>query len=149
MPNPPLDLYQRNWPIRTTETLAPPARTVSGPSGVKAELDNSMFNSGTVISGGTVAHSILSRNVRVQERALVCDSILFEGVDVGPGAKWQRCIVDKGVRIPPGERIGFDIEFDRQRFTVSESGIVVVPKNYQFEARPVVVESRAAVAVPA
>ena len=56
------------------------------------------------------------------------DSILFQGVRVGPGARLHRCIVDKGVKIPAGEQIGVDLERDRQRFNVSDSGIVVVSR---------------------
>jgi glucose-1-phosphate adenylyltransferase len=37
------------------------------------------------------------------------------------------------VRIPPGETIGFDPVKDAQRFTLSEKGIIVVPKEYRFE----------------
>jgi glucose-1-phosphate adenylyltransferase len=63
----------------------------------------------------------------VDENAVVEDSILFDGVHVGAGAYLKRCIVDKNVRIPPGEQIGFDTTADATRFTVSESGITVVP----------------------
>jgi len=58
----------------------------------------------------------------------VSDSILFPEVDVGRGARLHRCIVDKGVRIPPGEIIGEDPEDDRKRFSVSEGGVVVVTR---------------------
>jgi len=62
----------------------------------------------------------------------VDDSILFDNVTVGAGAALRRCIVDKGVKIPPGETIGFDPGKDRERFTLSENGVVVVPKGYRF-----------------
>jgi glucose-1-phosphate adenylyltransferase len=131
-PNPPLDLYQPNWPIRTYEPQAPPARTIPGPSGHPGELVNSMLASGVVIAGGTVRHSILSAHVTIGELATVERSILFDGVNVGGGARLRNCIVDKGVCIPPGDRIGFDREEDALRFTVSEDGVVVVPKGFQF-----------------
>lgn len=131
-PVPPIDLYQSNWAIRTTEGQAPSARTVPGPSGRRAEIDNAVLGAGTVVAGGDVKHSILSRNVRIEEGARVDESILFDHVVVGAGARIRRCIVDKHVRIPPRELIGFDTVRDQQRFTVSESGIVVIPKNYRF-----------------
>lgn len=131
-PEPPLDLYQKDWAIRTTEKQAPPARTVSGPSGVKATLDNSILGSGVVVAGGTVTHSVLSRSVRVNENADVQDSVLFDHVHVGAGAKLRKCIIDKHVKVPAGEVIGYDEEQDRKRFTVSANGIVVVPRYFKF-----------------
>jgi glucose-1-phosphate adenylyltransferase len=103
-----------------------------GPSGHEGQLVNSLLSSGTVISGGTVRHSILFSQVQVDENAVVEDSILFDGVHIEAGAHLTRCIVDKDVQVPPGERIGFDPTADAARFTVSESGITVVPKGYCF-----------------
>ncbi len=133
-PRPPINLYQANWPIRTYEPQVPPARMIPGPSGQQGELVNSMLTSGVVIEGGIVRHSILSANAYVGDGAEVERSMLFEGVSVGAGARLQNCIVDKYVKIPPGTVIGHDREADAQRFTVSEKGVVVVPKKYQFPA---------------
>ena len=91
-----------------------------------------MLASGTLVVGGAVRHSILFTNVRVEEGAEVDNCLLFHGATVGAGARVQRTIVDKGVSIPPGERIGFDAASDAARFTVSDAGIVVVPKGYRF-----------------
>ena len=85
-----------------------------------------------MVIGATVRHSILFPNVRVDEGAEVDNCLLFHGATVGAGARVQRTIVDKGVSIPPGERIGFDREQDAARFTVSDAGIVVVPRGYRF-----------------
>ncbi len=131
-PRPPINLYQANWPIRTYEPQVPPARMIPGPSGQQGELVNSMLTSGVVIEGGIVRHSILSANAYVGDGAEVERSILFEGVSVGAGARLRNCIIDKHVKIPPGTVIGHDRNADGQRFTVSERGVVVVPKKYQF-----------------
>ncbi|MGR9087020.1 MAG: glucose-1-phosphate adenylyltransferase [Gammaproteobacteria bacterium] len=131
-PLPPIDLYQPDWPIRTYHGQHPPARMVSGPSGQRGELVDSLLGGGSVISGGRVRHSILSSQVRVDENALVEDSILFEGVRVGEGAQLIRCIIDKDVAIPPGEVIGSRDEADKKRFTISETGVTVVPKGFRF-----------------
>ncbi len=41
----------------------------------------------------------------------------------------KRAIIDKGVKIPAGVEIGYDLEKDRERgFTISENGIVVIAK---------------------
>jgi glucose-1-phosphate adenylyltransferase len=133
-PLPPMDLYQGDWPIRTYEGQHPPARSVPGRSGREAEIVNCMLASGTLIVGGALRHTILFPNVRVEEGAVVENSVLFHGVMVGEGAQLQRCIVEKHVTIPAGERIGLDRERDTERFTVSDSGIVVIPKGFRFAA---------------
>jgi glucose-1-phosphate adenylyltransferase len=133
-PVPPIDLYQGDWPIRTYEGQHPPARSVPGRSGREAEIVNCMLASGTLIVGGTLRHAILFPSVRVEQGAVVENSLLFEGVTVEEGAHLHRCIVDKHVTIPAGERIGFDRAVDAKRFAVSEGGIVVIPKWYDFSA---------------
>lgn len=131
-PVPPLNLYQRDWAIRTYQGQNPPARMVPGLNGQDGLLANSILCGGTVVAGATVIRSILSARVRVEEGARVEDSLLFERVSVGAGAVLRRCIVDKGVKIPPGESIGQDHQKDRQRFTISDNGVVVVPKGFRF-----------------
>lgn len=81
----------------------------------------------------SVLRRILFHDIYIDDKATINKSILFDGVHVGVGAKLQNCIVDKNVRIPAMEQIGYDLEQDRQRFTVSENGIVVVPEGYTFE----------------
>jgi glucose-1-phosphate adenylyltransferase len=92
-----------------------------------------MVSEGCIISGGRVNRSILGPRVRVNSFSRVTDSILFDDVEVGRYARVRRAIVDKGVAIPPGMTIGYDAEKDRERFTVSEGGIVVVPKGAKLE----------------
>ncbi len=89
---------------------------------------DSIICGGVIISGGKVVKSVLSPNVRVNSYAEVSESILFHNVVVGMKAKVKRTIVDKGVRIPPGMKIGYDLDKDRERFYVSDEGIVVIPK---------------------
>jgi glucose-1-phosphate adenylyltransferase len=131
-PVPPLDLYQRDWAIRTYHGQNPPARMVPGESGKDGLMANSIMGAGTVIIGGIVRHSILASRVHIHEEAVVEDAILFDHVTVGRGAKLRRCIVDKHVEIPPGECIGYDPDKD-SRFTRSDKGIIVVPKEYRFQ----------------
>ncbi|MFH0341747.1 MAG: glucose-1-phosphate adenylyltransferase family protein [Chromatiales bacterium] len=131
-PEPPIDLYQRDWSIRTYHAQNPPARTVPGRSSAEGVCINSIVASGTVIAGGGVNHSILFPRVAVEDGATVEDCILLAGVEVGDGARLHRCIVDKHVQIPPGETIGYDRARDAERFTVTPKGIVVVPKGFQF-----------------
>ena len=130
---PSLNLYQRDWPVRTYLPQSPPARTVPGEDGHDGVVYNSCLSGGTVINGGTVMHSILSSWVRLEHASLVQDSILFNYVTVGAGAQLKRCIVDKHIHIPAGESIGYDLERDRQRFTVTEQGVVVVGRRDRFD----------------
>ncbi len=131
-PVPPLDLYQSDWAIRTYHSQSPPARMVPSENGKDGQLTNSILGSGTVIIGGIVRNSVLSSRVRVEEGALVEDSLLFDHVTVGAGACLRHCIIDKGVKIPPGEKIGYDQTGDNARFALSEKGVIVVPKQYKF-----------------
>ena len=80
----------------------------------------------------TVRRSILSPGVRVNSTAEVTDCVLFDDVDVGRGAVVRRAVIDKNVRVPPGEEIGVDVEKDRARFTISERGVVFVAKDTVF-----------------
>lgn len=132
-PTQPLNLYQTDWPIRTYQQQSPPARTISGRSGNEGIFINSILAGGVVIAGGNVGYSILFDDIYIDDKAIVEQSILLNGVQVGEGARLQNCIVDKDVQIPAYEKIGYDLEKDRQRFTVSEQGIVIVPSGYRFD----------------
>jgi glucose-1-phosphate adenylyltransferase len=87
---------------------------------------------GVVVSGAKVRRSILSNRVVVQDHAIVEDSILLGGVTIGKNAKVRRAILDKWTQVPDGATIGYDREADLKRFTVTDSGIVVVPSRYPF-----------------
>jgi glucose-1-phosphate adenylyltransferase len=132
-PIPPLNLYQIDWPIRTYHGQFPPARNVPSSSGELGSVTNALLAGGDVVIGAEITHSILSPDVWVDSGAEVEDSILFERVRVGADARLRRCIVDKDVQIPAKETIGWDLEHDRHRFTLSENGVVVVPKGYRFD----------------
>lgn len=132
----PLDLYCGCWPIRKNETQAPPVCIDRDGLGLPGAATDSLLSIGVHISGGTVQHSILSPNVRVDSGAIVEDSILLDGVRVGEGAWLRKCIIDKDVRVPVGETVGINERLDAQRFTVSDSGVVVVPSDFRFASPP-------------
>lgn len=127
---PEFNLYNPNWPIRTYQGQYPPAKTVfaNERTGRAGRALDSIICGGVIISGGTVRNSILSPGVRVNSYAEVNDSILFHDVVIGMRAKVRRAIIDKGVRVPDGMKIGYDLEKDRKRFVVSDEGIVIIPK---------------------
>ena len=130
--DPQLNLYDESWPIRTQLKNLPPPKFVFGSRGDSDRCGlalDSIVCAGTIVSGGRVERSILGPSVRVNSFAQVFDSILFEGVEVGRRTKIRNAIIDKGVCIPAGFEIGFDLELDQRRgFTISNNGIVTVAK---------------------
>lgn len=132
--DPVLNLYDSEWPIRTYQPQLPPPKFVFcdegyGANSRRGEAHDSMVCQGGIISGGHVRKSILSPNVRVNSFAVVENSILFEGVNVGRHCRVRRAIIDKDVVLPQGTTIGYDLEHDRQRgFGITEHGIVVIAK---------------------
>ena len=133
--DPLLNMYDDEWPIRTFQPNLPPPKFVFGSRGegevgrVGHAID-SIVCAGTIVSGGLVERCILGPRVRVNSYAHVEDSILFEGVDVGRHAKIRRTIIDKGVTIPPGVEIGYDLDLDRRRgLAVSPAGIVAIARS--------------------
>ena len=125
---PQLNLYDPEWPIFNYQSPYPPAKTVLEEEGRMGTAINSILSNGCIISGGSVKRSVLSPRVMVHSYAEIEDCILLEGVDVGRHAKIRRTIIDKEVQIPPGMEIGYHLDEDAKRFTVTSSGIVVVPK---------------------
>ena len=129
------NLYNLEWPIHTWPDPLPPAKFVFDEDGRRGHALDSMVCAGVVLSGGVARRSVLSPGVHLHSYAEVEDSILMHGADVGRNAVVRRAIVDKDVRIAPGAQIGVDPEADRERFTVSAGGIVVIPKGEVVELR--------------
>jgi len=134
--NPTFNLYDKNWPIRTFQEQFPPAKTVFSGEEIAGRVGlvlDSIVSGGCIVSGGKIQHTILSPNVRINSYSEVRDSILMEGVNVGRYAKIKRAIIDKDVNIPQGIVIGYNLEEDKKRFFVSDSGIVVVAKGTEIK----------------
>ncbi len=126
--DPVFDLYNEDWPIYTYQPPLPPAKFVFDWPDRKGEAFDSMVAAGAIVSGGTVRRSVVSPGVRVHSYSLVEDSVLMDGVDIGRGAVVRRAIIDKGVKVPQGARIGVDLDLDRERFVVTDGGVVVIGK---------------------
>lgn len=127
--SPDFNLYDLDWYIRAYQYQFPPAKTVSHEGERVGRSLNSLVCDGCIISGGLVERSILGPNVRVNSYAYVTDSIIMNNCNVGRHARIRRAIIDKNVDIPEGYEIGFDSEGDKKKFTVTETGIVVIGKN--------------------
>jgi glucose-1-phosphate adenylyltransferase len=133
--DPIFSLYNESWPIYTIQYNYPPAKFVfaNEREGRLGRATDSLVSEGCIISGGRVDGSILSPKVRINSYAQVEGSILFENVNIGRHCRIRRAIIDKHVDIPAGTSIGYDLEEDRKRFHVTESGIVVIPKGMRLE----------------
>jgi glucose-1-phosphate adenylyltransferase len=131
---PEFNLYNRAWPILTWPEPLPPAKFVFDDDDRRGQALDSMVCAGVVISGATVRRSVLSPGAHLHSNALVEDAVIMQGTDIGRDAIVRRAIVDKNVRIAPGAEVGVDPEADRERFTVSDGGIVVIPKGETVEA---------------
>ncbi|MBA2301201.1 MAG: glucose-1-phosphate adenylyltransferase [Acidobacteria bacterium] len=125
--NPDFNLYDPEWPLRTHQVQAPPAKFVFADEGRRCgQALDSIISAGCIVSGSTVAGSVLCPNVRVHSFSEIEQSILMPGVRVGRHARVRRAIVDRDVFIPRGAQIGWNRDEDRRRHTVTDSGIVVV-----------------------
>ena len=126
--SPELNLYKRQWPLRTAGYQDPPAKFIFDEHGRRGQAIDSIVAGGTILSGGMVRASVLGRGVRLHSGAVVEESVIFDNCDIGRRARVRRAILDKNVRVAEDDEIGFDLERDRQRkgCYVTESGIVVI-----------------------
>ena len=125
--NPEFNLYDPEWPLRTYQPQAPPAKFVFAETRSRCgQALDSVISPGCIVSGSRIAGSVLCPNVRVHSFCTIEECILMPGVRVGRHARIRRAIIDRDVLIPRGALIGYNAEEDRRRHTVSESGIVVV-----------------------
>jgi glucose-1-phosphate adenylyltransferase len=128
--DPEFNLYDPEWPMRTYQPQAPPAKFVFAEKGRRCgEALDSIISPGCIISGSRVNGSVLCPNVRVHSYGVIEQCILMPGVRVGRHARIKRAIIDRDVLIPRGAVIGYDPEEDRKRHTVTELGVVVVTED--------------------
>jgi glucose-1-phosphate adenylyltransferase len=131
-PTPIFNLYNMEWPVHTSapRTL-PPAKIVAHGEFGAGRVSNSMISPGSIITGATVEHSVISPNVRIEPGAVVENCIVFDDVVIGPGAVVHNAIIDKNVHVPRNRAIGIDRERDESEFTVSPGGVVAIAKGQE------------------
>lgn len=124
--SPVFNLYDKSWPLRTWQQEYPPAKFVfADPERSGVALD-SIVAGGSIVSGGKVEKSVLGYDVRVNSYSEVEEAIIFNHVNVGRRCRIRRAIIDRHVDLPEGTVVGYDMEADRSRYSVSEGGVVVV-----------------------
>ena len=123
---PELNLYDSDWPIWTYQEQLPPAKFVFDDDGRRGSAVDSMVAGGCVVSGSSVKHSLLFSNVHVHSFCDISDSVIFPEVEIARHCTVNRAILDRGCKLPEGTKIGIDLNEDRQRFHVSENGVVLV-----------------------
>jgi len=126
---PALNLYNRNWPLRSASYPEPPAKFTFDEQNRRGEAIDSIVSGGCLLSGGKVRNSVLFRGVKVHAGALVDGCVVLDNCDIGRRARVQHAILDKNVRVPADACIGYDLEHDRRYHHVTDSGIVVVEGN--------------------
>lgn len=121
---PEFNLYNRKWPIWTSQAQLPGAKFT-----LRGTAEDSIVGSGCIISGGDVDRSVLSPNVMVDKWAKIEESVIFSGCRIGRNAVVRRAILDKNVVVPDGVEIGVNPEHDKARGFHVEDGITVVAKS--------------------
>ena len=130
---PEFNLYNKKWPIKTANYGTPPAKFVFNEDGRRGQAIDSIVAEGSIISGGIVQKSVIGRDVSIDSRAVVINSLLMDRVKIGKNCKINMAIIDKDVEVPPGTTLGYDLEQDKKRFFVDdESNIIVIPKGFKF-----------------
>jgi glucose-1-phosphate adenylyltransferase len=124
--SPELNLYNRAWPLRSSSFSDPPAKFAFDDENRRGQAIDSIVSGGCILSGGIVKNSILVRGVRVHTGAMVEDCVILDNCDIGRRSKVRRAILDKNVKVKEGAEIGYDLEADRARYHVTESGLVVI-----------------------
>ena len=125
--NPEFNLYDPEWPLRTYQPQAPPAKFVFAEEGQRCgQALDSLISAGCIVSGSRISGSILCPNVRVHSFCEIEQTIVMPGVHVGRHARIRRAIIDREVVVPRGAQIGYNPDEDRRRHTVTENGVVVV-----------------------
>jgi glucose-1-phosphate adenylyltransferase len=126
--DPSFNLYNRSWPLRTVGYADPPAKFVFDWQDRQGMAVNSIVAEGTIISGSVVRNCVVGRNVRIHSYSQIENSVIMDWVEIGRHCRIRNAIIDKANVISSGTEIGYDAEKDRERYSVSPRGIVVLAR---------------------
>jgi glucose-1-phosphate adenylyltransferase len=126
-PDPELNIYDLDWPIRTAQSQLPPAKFVFDDDDRRGYAVDSLISGGCIISGATIRKSLVNNNVRVHSYSSIERSVILPDCEIGRHCQLNRCIIDRGVKLSPGTRVGVDHAEDRARgLRVTDKGVVLV-----------------------
>lgn len=125
--DPQFSLYNRSWPLHTYYPPLPPATFVDIDNH-KVKVTDSLISGGSYIQGSKIYKSVLGYRSNIAHGSIISECVLLGDVKIGAGCSIKRAIIDKGVEIAPGTVIGEDYELDRERFHVSDGGVIVIEK---------------------
>ena len=125
---PPLDIYDRDWPIWTYADVVPPAKFVHDEDGRRGSAISSLVSGDCIISGGQLHRSLLFTGVRQRSYSMLDHAVVLPQCRIGRHARITRAVLDRGVEIPDGLVIGEDSELDAKRFRRTANGICLVTK---------------------
>jgi glucose-1-phosphate adenylyltransferase len=123
---PELNMYDETWPVRTLQEQRPPAKFILGSPDGAGQTQNALVSSGSILSGAAARNSLLFSDVWVEQGSIIEDSVILPRVRIGRGVRLRRAVVDKYCALPDGFMAGLDPEADRQRFEISEGGVVLI-----------------------
>ena len=118
---PEFNLYEDFWKIYTKSDYQPPQYT-----GENASIKTSIVSEGAQIYG-SIEHCVISKNVTIEEGAVVKDSIIMEGCVIGKNAVLDRVIVDQNTVIGDNVKMGlWDNIPNEQKPKIYNTGITVI-----------------------
>ena len=134
--SPVFNLYDKSWPLNTWQQQYPPAKFVFADPGRTGTALDSIVSAGSVISGSSIKRCVVGYDVRVNSFCEVEDSIIYNHVNIGRHSRIRRAIIDRHVKLPEHTEIGYDVDEDRKRYHVTESGIIVVVREESLIEEP-------------
>jgi glucose-1-phosphate adenylyltransferase len=126
---PGLDLYDRDWPIWTYSEMAAPAKFVHDVDGRRGTAVSSLVSGGCIISGAGLRRSLVFTGVRMHSYSSAEGAVILPYVQIGRFAQLHNVVIDRGVMIPEGLRVGWDPELDARRFRRTEKGVCLITQN--------------------
>jgi len=125
--HPEFNIYDEAWPIRSGTGHRPPAKICVSTEGTMGRFEQSLLAPGVVVSGGQVARSVIGPRVEIHNESHVDECVIMGGCRIGKRVRLRRCVIEEATVLPDGIEIGFDLDHDRERFTVTDNGVVVIP----------------------
>ncbi len=121
---PPIDIYNPAWPIRTYQPQLAAARFIG--AGKRCRVEDVMVSGGCVINKSNLDRTLLYSNVKIGEGCDLQSVLALPGCEIGAGCRLKGVILDNGCVVPDGTVIGENSRIDRKRFHITERGVVVV-----------------------